>query len=91
MSETLTMRIAFEQYYLSKELSKGWQHTMRQAIKRWEKLTGNPPLETVTNAAIAEFRQAMLDSGLAEATCNTTWGTLRSILRRVGPITEGNP
>ncbi|HWL07137.1 MAG TPA: site-specific integrase [Planctomicrobium sp.] len=90
-TDQLTVRRALEKHYLSDEQGKGTKSLMRTAAKNWEKFTGNPPIQEVTNSTVAEFRQAMIDSGKSPSYINTTWRQIRSVLRRVGPVTDGNP
>lgn len=89
--QNLTLRDAFELYYHKEELAHHSQRIMRTAIGAWERLSDNLPVPLVDNAVIERFRQHCLQSGLTPRTTNGYWTHLRSILRRVGPVTDKNP
>ncbi|WP_437187608.1 tyrosine-type recombinase/integrase [Planctomicrobium sp. SH668] len=86
-----TVRFVFEKFYVSNDLGKNTQVSMRAAIRRWEMHTTNPTIDQISNETVAEFREGALKDGLAPSTVNTCWRMVRSILRRVGPATDGNP
>lgn len=88
---SLTLREAYERHYDKSELCKGSLRKMHYAIAAWEKLTTNPPIGEITNATAAGFRQAAIDHGYHPRTVNGYWGSVRSILRLMGPVVTGNP
>lgn len=87
----LTLRKAYERFYHVQDLGRQTRCQMRSAIRAWERLTGNPPLSKVDNATAETFRAGAIEEGLAPETVKYYWKSIRSILRRVGPVTDGNP
>lgn len=87
----LTLTEAYEKHYDKSDLTPNTAGKYKHELRRWERLTENPPVGEITNETLAAFRQAALDDGLTPRTVNSTWSTIRSILRRLGPIFTGNP
>lgn len=87
----MTIRQAFEKYYDTADLRRSSYRKMLFEIGRWEQLTDDPDISEITNVTLAEFREAAIKAGYSPRTINGGWGTIRSILRRLGPQTDGNP
>jgi integrase len=90
----MTLRQAFDAFYLPELEARAAPATVdryRQTLNRWEKLTGNPPLRSIDNAALARFRQATIAAGLRPTTFNSSWRDVRALLRRLGPQETRNP
>lgn len=87
----LTLREAYGRHYDKSELSPRTAAKIGYELKAWEKFSGDPPIGQIDDATAAEFRATMLKSGLSPRTINSTWGTVRMILRFVGPRETGNP
>jgi integrase len=86
----LTLRECFEAYYPKDELAKRSIEKARFDLKRWEKVTSNPPVGKIDEAVLEDFRKALL-ADHAAASVNGTRAQIRAILRRVGPAITGNP
>jgi integrase len=89
-ADTMTLREAFNAF-IRPELEGRTVEAYESALTRWERRTTNPTLPAIDNVAVAAFRKAMIDAGLAPATANGTWRHLRAVLRRCGPPAERNP
>lgn len=87
----LTVRQAYEKYKAADEVSRSTTRKYNYDLRRWEKLSGNPIIGEITNATLAEFRAAAIAAGLSPSSINTTWRTLKAILRRIARQETGNP
>lgn len=88
---SMTMREAWEKSYPKDELAPRSHSPFKAAISAWERFTDNPDVSLISNRTVEEFRNAARGGGLGAVTTNKYWGHLRSVLRRVGPPTDGNP
>ena len=85
------LREAARRHYHVDELSRTTQKKFGYDFKRWETLTTNPNYDQIDNETVAEFRSKMIDKGYSPSSVKGSWNTLRTILRRLGPPTDGNP
>ena len=90
----LTLRRAWELFKLP-ELIEGDQRgtieSYNAALKRWERLTNNPPVSKIDNAKVKQFQRDCVGARLRPQTVNGTWRSIRAILRRLGPQEYRNP
>ena len=92
MSAAITLRTAFETYYLPDfDGSKRTIEKTSVSLDHWERFTGDPLVCDVDNALVHTFRSRMVDAGFAGATINSAWTNLRKIFRRLGPQEYRNP
>lgn len=91
--DTLTLRQAFDEFVAPdvNTLAPATIAGYDGALRRWEKITDNPPVGEIDNRAFARFRDALSEQGLAPATVNSQLRYLRRILRRIGPPDSRNP
>ena len=71
----LTLRQAYLKYYDRTELRKATADLHRFILNRWEKSTNNPSIGKIDNALLVQFKQTLLDEGLAARTVNSYWPT----------------
>lgn len=89
----MTVAEAFSTHYLKyqAELAPRTRGKISQQIKRWEKFTANPGVESIRQTTFTDFRSKLLDAGLAPATINSNIATVIAILRHLGPKNAGFP
>lgn len=95
-----TLTTFFESYYLNVRLhdkSAGAVRNYRTAMMNWRLITGDPPLEEITTATVALFRDAMSNRrGLKphlRMSANTVHHKLvliQSVLDLAGPVDRGH-
>lgn len=89
----LTLKQAFEKYKRP-DLADASRLTLinyRNSIRRWEELSGNPPIGKIDNTLLAQLREQQIEAGVSPSTINTRWRCWKAILRRCGPPETGNP
>ncbi len=89
--KSLTLREAYFLFYDRSELAQGTLDRHDAELMRWEVLTTDPTVSEIDEAALLEFRQALVDRGLSPFTVNATLRSLKAILRRLGPQEFRNP
>ncbi len=57
---SMTLREAFERHYPKDELATRTIEKARYDLKRWEKLTSNPPVGGIDETVLEDFRKATL-------------------------------
>lgn len=91
----MTLRQAYETYYLPGLQVDGTRATLKiyhHHLNLWEReMPGNPSIREIDDRMLAEFKTKVLGRGLAPSTFNTTWRSIRAILRRMGPQIHMNP
>ena len=87
----LSLRECYDKHYDKSELSPATIGGYDFALRLWERLTGNPPVGTITNETLATFRAKSIEHGHAPATTNRIWTSIRAMLYRIGPKERGNP
>lgn len=83
MQRTLTLREAYQQFYLSEcvDLGAGTRSRYHFELLRWERHTTNPDVRQITKATANEFRQHCLDLGYSRSSIESTLSVVRRILR----------
>lgn len=86
----ITIRQAFDNFYVSNRpgLSRRTKARYSFEILRWERLTGNPPLNSITTTTFNQFRHRCLQGGLRPSTIESGLRTILQVLRLCGPEQE---
>ncbi|HET6324812.1 MAG TPA: hypothetical protein VFG04_08935 [Planctomycetaceae bacterium] len=81
MSDALTLRCAFDRYYLPQHpgAKKTSIRTTRYRIRCWERVTSNPDLRSLTRADFDNLRPQLIDAGYAAASIESLIAVVRSI------------
>lgn len=89
----LTIREAFEMYYLSHsvDLARMTIRRYRIEISRWERFMENPSLGAITTQTFNDYRRKCLDAGLSRQTAESGVRIVIQVLRHMGPATEIAP
>lgn len=92
-AEEMTIRQAYELIYRPNlvQASPKTLQGYRTTVNSWERFTDDPPVAKITNRTLTQFRDAVLQAGLAPSTFNKEWRGIRAILRRLGPQEYRNP
>lgn len=95
LAQRLTLRDAFTRFYEPELRATGAARETvsmyRGALNHWERVTEDPPLASIGNETLADFRDRCLAEGLRPPTVNKLWRAIRAVLRRVGPQQYRNP
>lgn len=88
----LRLREAFELHFLpdSKELEPTTISLYYTTLGHWERLTTDPPIGLTTDVDFRAFRDAMLKEARG-TTVDNNIRRLRTMFRRFGPRSDGNP
>lgn len=91
---SLTLRDAFERYYLpdlqvdrSKRTIAEYEITLGQ----WERHTADPEVRAINNETVTQFKLALANKGLSPATVNKRLRHVRAVLRRLSGQWDRNP
>ena len=87
---SMKLRACFERWYLPELTKDRTIETFECALRLWEKLTGDPDIDKITDETLILFRDRLLAMGRRPATVNKYRGHLLAILRRLGPQCPGN-
>ena len=87
---SMTLRQCYDRYYDRTELAPRSISQAGHNLKRWETLTGDPPISKIDETLLEDFRQTALKKW-SPASINATRTQLLAILRRLGPQFTGNP
>ncbi len=92
MSDTLTLREAFDKYLSSdvRMRTKGTQEGYRGSLRKREAMTCNPSVGAIDDATVTKFRDALIDRGLAPSTVRGQFSYLNAILNRLSPAHPHN-
>jgi len=92
MSDTLTLREAFDQYLAPdvRMRARATQDGYRRAIRSWEAIIGHTDVRTLDDRTVSQFRDALTDSGLSPSTVRGRFRYLHAILNRLAPAHPHN-
>jgi integrase len=84
----LTLRAAFDKHYERDRLSASTLQQFYITLRKWEALTDDPPVGSITNAILDRFKSDVLSvEANRPATFNSRWRNIRAILRRLASDT----
>jgi integrase len=90
----LTLAQCWERFLRPEQERHGEKSTLavyRTTLKAWGRIMGEQPVRQITSEQLQRWQDKRASQLGSPATVDKEWRSIRAILRRIGPYTEGNP